>query len=59
MIKKKLSRQIYTNFLAIEKEYNLDFKYNNHRILIRTINLNSNWKNISLRLKEIISMEEY
>ena len=44
---------------TIEKEYNLNFKYNNHRILIRTINLNSNWKNISLRLKEIISMEEY
>jgi len=39
---------------TIETDYNLNFKYNGHKIQIRTINLNSNWKNISSRLKEII-----
>jgi len=39
---------------TIEKDYNLDFKYFGHKIQIRTINLNSNWKNISSRLKEIV-----
>ena len=42
---------------TIEKEYNLNFKYINHDIQIRTINLNTNWKNISERLKEIIKLE--
>ncbi|MCX6236920.1 MAG: 5-methylcytosine-specific restriction endonuclease system specificity protein McrC [Bacteroidia bacterium] len=42
---------------TIEKDYNLNFKYSGHKILIRTVNLNSNWKNISLRLKEIIELE--
>ena len=39
---------------TIETDYNLDFNYVNHKIQIRTVNLNTNWKNISLRLKEII-----
>jgi len=43
---------------TIETDYNLNFKYNEHKIQIRTINLNSNWRNISLRLKEIIEMDK-
>jgi 5-methylcytosine-specific restriction enzyme subunit McrC len=39
---------------TIENEYDLNFKYGEHDILIRTINLNSNWRNISSRLKHII-----
>lgn len=41
---------------TIEREYNLFYKYKDHDIEIRTINLNSNWKNISARLKEIIEV---
>jgi 5-methylcytosine-specific restriction enzyme subunit McrC len=40
---------------TIEKEYDLLFQYKQHNIQIRTVNLNSNWKNISARLKEIIA----
>src|SRR5690606_1922322 len=40
---------------TVEKDYDLDFQYNNHKIQIRTINLNANWRNISIRLKEIIN----
>ncbi|WP_226065036.1 5-methylcytosine-specific restriction endonuclease system specificity protein McrC [Kaistella polysaccharea] len=39
---------------TIEKEYDLQYKYKSHMIEIRTINLNSNWKLISERLREII-----
>lgn len=42
---------------TIEQDYNLCFKYCDHNIQIRTINLNSNWKNIESRLKEIIGIE--
>lgn len=42
---------------TIENDYNLNFKYNEHKIQIRTINLNSNWRNISSRLKEIIELD--
>ena len=42
---------------TIETDYNLNFKYYDHNIQIRTVNLNSNWKNISLRLKEIIELD--
>ena len=42
---------------TIETDYNLVFQYKQHKILIRTVNLNTNWKNISLRLKEIIQSE--
>lgn len=39
---------------TIETDYNLNFKYYNHNIQIRTVNLNLNWRKISSRLKEII-----
>ncbi len=42
---------------TIETDYNLNFKYNEHKIQIRTVNLNSNWRNISSRLKEIIELK--
>lgn len=42
---------------TIEEDYDLEFKYDNHNIHIRTVNLNSNWRNISARLKEIIAIE--
>lgn len=38
---------------TIEKDYNLNFRYQEHDIQIRTVNLNSNWYDISARLKEI------
>ena len=43
---------------TIENDYNLNFKYHNHAIQIRTVNLNSNWRKISSRLKEIIELEK-
>lgn len=43
---------------TIETDYNLNFKYYNHNIQIRTINLNSNWRKISLRLKGIIELDK-
>jgi 5-methylcytosine-specific restriction enzyme subunit McrC len=39
---------------TIEKEYDLHYKYRKHNIYIRTVNLNSNWRNISSRLKQVI-----
>jgi 5-methylcytosine-specific restriction enzyme subunit McrC len=39
---------------TIEKDYNIDYKYGEHNLRIRTVNLNENWKTISSRLKEII-----
>jgi 5-methylcytosine-specific restriction enzyme subunit McrC len=42
---------------TIENEYNFNFKYKDHLVQIRTINLNSNWKNISSRLLEIINVQ--
>ncbi len=41
---------------TIEKDYNLNFKYLDHTIQIRTLNLNSNWRSISNRLKEIVQV---
>lgn len=43
---------------TIEKDYDLQYKYKSHTIEIRTINLNSNWKLISNRLKEIIYLND-
>ena len=40
---------------TIEQEYNLSFKFQQHPILIKTINLNDNWRNIEKRLKQVIS----
>ncbi|MDZ4847250.1 MAG: 5-methylcytosine-specific restriction endonuclease system specificity protein McrC [Chitinophagales bacterium] len=42
---------------TIENDYNLHFKYGEHNIQIRTVNLNTNWRNISSRLKQIIQYE--
>lgn len=39
---------------TVDKEYDLNFCYQGHKIQIRTINLNTNWRNISSRLKDII-----
>lgn len=41
---------------TIEKDYDLNFYYKEHSIQIRTINLNTNWQNISSRLKCIIGV---
>jgi 5-methylcytosine-specific restriction enzyme subunit McrC len=41
---------------TITNEYNLSYKYNNHKIFVKTVNLNTNWKNIENRLKEIIAI---
>ncbi len=41
---------------TIETDYDLDFKYKKHKIQIRTVNLNSNWRSISSRLTEIIEL---
>ncbi len=43
---------------TIEKDYDLQYKYKTHTIEIRTINLNSNWKLISNRLKDIIDLND-
>jgi len=40
---------------TIKQEYDLQFRYQNHNILIKTINLNSDWRNIDERLKEVIA----
>jgi 5-methylcytosine-specific restriction enzyme subunit McrC len=42
---------------TIEQEYDLHFQFQSHPILIKTVNLNDNWRNIEKRLKEIISYE--
>lgn len=39
---------------TIDVDYNLNFQYYGHTIQIKTINLNTNWKTIDARLKEII-----
>ena len=39
------------------KDYDLNFKFENHPISIKTVNLNKNWKNIHRRLKEIVGEE--
>ncbi len=41
----------------IETDYDLDYQHKNHKIQIRTVNLNSNWKDISNRLLEIIDIK--
>ncbi|MDD4697652.1 MAG: 5-methylcytosine-specific restriction endonuclease system specificity protein McrC [Fermentimonas sp.] len=41
---------------TIENDYNLDFKYKEHEIQIRTVNLNADWRDITKRLKEIINL---
>jgi 5-methylcytosine-specific restriction enzyme subunit McrC len=41
---------------TIDEDYDLQYRYGTHNIQIRTVNLNSNWRNISNRLKEIINL---
>jgi len=38
---------------TIEQDYDLKYQYNQHPIFIKTLNLNTNWRNIENRLKEI------
>jgi 5-methylcytosine-specific restriction enzyme subunit McrC len=42
----------------ITEDYNLNFQYLGHKILIKTVDLNSNWRKISSRLKQIIELDE-
>ncbi|MDQ2720443.1 MAG: 5-methylcytosine-specific restriction endonuclease system specificity protein McrC [Bacteroidota bacterium] len=51
---KTLSAKGILLYPTIETDYNLNFKYLNHKIQIKTVNLNSNWRDISSRLKEIV-----
>jgi 5-methylcytosine-specific restriction enzyme subunit McrC len=39
---------------TIEMDYDLNFRYENHDILIRTVNLDMNWTGIESRLKELV-----
>lgn len=39
---------------TIQKEYDLQFRYQNHPIRIRTLNLNTHWKNIEKRLIDLV-----
>ena len=41
---------------TITKDYDLEFHYKDHKIKIMTLNLNSNWRNISSRLNDIIGL---
>jgi 5-methylcytosine-specific restriction enzyme subunit McrC len=41
---------------TIETDYDLRFQYKQHEIQIRTVNLNSNWRELSRRLKEIVGV---
>ena len=38
---------------TIDADYDLHYQYQRHDVWIRTVNLNTNWMNISKRLKEI------
>jgi 5-methylcytosine-specific restriction enzyme subunit McrC len=41
---------------TIERDYDLQYQYQNHKILIKTVNLNSDWRSIERRLKSIIAL---
>lgn len=41
---------------TILEEYNLSFKYHNHDIYVKTVNLNQNWAEIYKRLHQIIEI---
>lgn len=43
---------------TIEQDYNLSYRYHQHPIFIKTVNLNTNWRNIESRLKEIIGCKQ-
>ncbi len=42
---------------TIETDYDLDFRFESHRISVKTVNLKSHWKNINRRLKEIVGLD--
>ncbi len=39
---------------TIDKEVSLDYRQNDQRVLIRTINLNKHWKNIKKDLIDLL-----
>jgi 5-methylcytosine-specific restriction enzyme subunit McrC len=41
---------------TVTDDYDLQYRYASHNIQIRTVNLNSNWRNISDRLRGIINV---
>lgn len=43
---------------TIEKEYDLEYKYDDHKVQIKTLNLNTDWQSIRTRLKSIIQAEQ-
>ncbi len=41
---------------TINKEYNLEYTYQEHKVMIKTVDLAANWTSISARLKDIIGV---
>jgi 5-methylcytosine-specific restriction enzyme subunit McrC len=41
---------------TITQDYEMNFKHGNHNISVKTVNLNTNWKSIEQRLKQIIAV---
>jgi len=41
---------------TIEQDYDLHYKYDNHKIMVYTVNLNTSWEKIGERLKKIIAL---
>lgn len=39
------------------KEHNLTYKYSSHKVEIKTVNLNTDWRSITKRLKNIIGID--
>jgi len=42
---------------TIEKDYDLNYQYQGHKIQIRTVNLNQHWRGVAARLKEIVGCD--
>lgn len=42
---------------TIEKDYDLNYQYQGHKIQIRTVNLNQHWRDVATRLKEIVGCD--
>jgi 5-methylcytosine-specific restriction enzyme subunit McrC len=40
---------------TVKQEYDLEYRYKDHPIHIRTVNLNMNWRDIAKRLHDIIA----
>jgi 5-methylcytosine-specific restriction enzyme subunit McrC len=41
---------------TVQKDYDLEYSYGNHKIKLSTVNLNTDWTNISNRLLEIVNI---